>query len=147
MATSETAELFAKGMEALGHGHFYLARTCFERAVAQERTPRHCSYLAISLAETQGANPLAIAIGREALAQEPENPQHYLHLSRIYVMAGWRQDAIDLLREGIGRTGAPDLVRELERLGTRKPVVIKSLPRSHFLNKYLGLILNRLRLR
>lgn len=147
MAASGTAELFAKGVEALGNGHFYLARTCFERAVEEERTPRHCSYLAISLAKTLGACRESVSLGREAISREPENPIHYLHLSRIYLMASKRQEALEVLREGLKYGRDPALIRELEALGTRKPVVFKRLSRQHFLNKFAGILLARLGLR
>jgi tetratricopeptide (TPR) repeat protein len=147
MATTEAAELFAKGLEALDHGHFHLARTCFERANEQERTPRHCSYLAIALAKATGGYPQAINLGREAISREPDVPVHYLHLGQIYLLADKRQEALEVFRQGAHLRGDEPIIRELEILGMRKPLIFRNLPRSHPFNKYLGLFLTRLGLR
>jgi tetratricopeptide (TPR) repeat protein len=147
MATTEATELFIKGLEALDHGHFYLARTCFEQANEQERTAQHCSYLAIALAKATGGYPQAITLGREAVTLEPDNPIHYLHLGQIYLMADKRHEALEVFRQGVRLGGDEPIIRELEILGMRKPLIFKNLPRSHPFNKYLGLLLSRLGLR
>ncbi|WP_298267606.1 tetratricopeptide repeat protein [Geobacter sp.] len=147
MAALEAAEWFSKGLEALGHDHVYLARTCFERAAEMDLTPKSCSYLALCQAKTRGKFDDAIELARHSIEGEPENTVHYLNLGRIYLLAGKRREAIDTFREGMKHGRNEEIVAELEKVGLRKPPPIPSLPRSHPLNKYLGIVLARLGLR
>jgi tetratricopeptide (TPR) repeat protein len=147
MAAADAAEWFSKGIEALGHDHVYLARTCFEHATKEERTPRSCSYLALCQAKTRGKFDDAIDLAREAIAAEPGNSLHYLNLGRVFLLAGMKGEAIEVFREGLKRERNAEVVTELERLGTRKAPPLPSLHRNHPLNKYLGILLARLGLR
>lgn len=147
MSVALAAELFAKGLESLRHDHIYLARTCFEQAAAMGRSPEVCSYLALCQAKTRGKFGDAIALAREAIASEPANPVHYLNLGQIYLLAGMRQEAVAIFREGLRRQHNEQIVGELNRLGTRKPPVFRRLTRNHPLNKYTGILLARLGLR
>ena len=56
-------------------------------------------------------------------------------------------DALQTLRQGMTLGGLPEIEKTLASIGTRKPPVISALPRDHLLNKYLGIILTRLKLR
>lgn len=140
-------ELFVKGIDALENGHIYLALSCFEQAAAMERTPLHCSYLAYCLAKVRSQFPDAVKLCREAISRDPGNALHYLHLGRVYLMSGDRGKALDVLREGLGCDGREAVLRELALLGERKRPLFPSLDRSHPLNRYLGLLLNKLGVR
>lgn len=146
MATNAT-EWFAKGVEALNHDHVYLARTCFEQAVTEQRTPLSSSYLALCQAKTRGTFTDAIARAQEAVAADPSNLTLYHNLGCIYLLAGKRTEAIDTFRQGLRLGGGADFTAELDRLGTRRAPPFKRLPRNHPVNKYLGIILSRLGLR
>jgi len=147
MGESHAEDLFAKGVHALENDHIYLALSCFEQAAYQEKTPLKCSYLAYCLAKVRSQYPDAITLCKEAVEGDPDNPLHYLHLGRIYIMAGQRNKALSILRQGLKCEDNSTLLRELTLLGERKNPVIKSLDRSHPLNKFLGLALNRLGIR
>lgn len=147
MEESHVEDLFAKGVHALENDHVYLALSCFEQAAYLERTPLKCSYLAYCLAKVRSQYPDAISLCKEALDEDSENPLHYLHLGRIYVMAGQRNKALSILRQGLKCEDNSALLRELTLLGERKHPVFKSLARSHPLNKFLGIALNRLGIR
>lgn len=136
-----------KGVEALGADNVYLARTCFENAAKEERNPASRSYLALCQAKTRGKFDDAIALAHEAVIGEPENPVHYLNLGRIYLLAGKRQEAIEVFRKGLRQGMNDNIITELDLLGTRKPSPIPSLERNHPLNKYMGILLARLGLR
>jgi predicted Zn-dependent protease len=131
----------------LGQGHIYLARTCFENAARVRRHPASCSFLALCQAKTRGKFSDAIALAREAIAHEPHNPLLYQNLGHIYNLAGRRHEAVEILREGVRRGAGEDAVTELNRIGTRKPPPFRRLHRNHPLNKYVGKLLARLRLR
>jgi tetratricopeptide (TPR) repeat protein len=147
MGESHVEDLFAKGVHALENDHIYLALSCFEQAAYLERTPLKCSYLAYCLAKVRSQYPDAISLCKEALAEDPGNPLHYLHLGRIYVMAGQRNRALSILRQGLKCEDNSDLLRELTLLGERKTPVFRSLERNHPLNKFFGIALNRLGIR
>ncbi|GFE57647.1 hypothetical protein [Geobacter sp. AOG1] len=147
MPAEEATELYAKGLEALENGHYYLARTCFGRAYELEQSPRTSSYLGLALAKSTGGFPQAIAFGRDATSQDPENPVYYLNLGQIYLLAEQRHEALIMFRLALHHGADSSVVYELEALGERKPPLFRNLPRSHPLNRYLGLLLSRLGLR
>jgi tetratricopeptide (TPR) repeat protein len=147
MSHEEAAQAVAKGLEALNRDHVYLSMVCFEQAIHLERTPLTCSCLAYCLAKVRGSFPEAVALAREAISLEPENPTHYLYLGRIHILAKERKDAVEVLRQGLEHKKSPEIIRELEALGARKPAIFKWLPRSHPLNRCLGLLLDRLGMR
>ena len=59
-------------------------------------------------------------------------------------MAGQREKAINVFRQGLQFDSADDIVRELVSLGTRKQPVIQSLNREHPLNKICGIMMKKL---
>lgn len=144
MSSKTAAELFAKGKDALNNDHTYLARVCFENALNEERTPSHCSYFAFALAKSRGDFDAALKLAEESIAAEPQNSEHYLIKGRIFLLAGRRQDAIAALRSGAQIDRHPEILQELESLGTRGKPVIARLPRNHPLNKFLGILFARL---
>ncbi|HEU0265043.1 MAG TPA: tetratricopeptide repeat protein [Geobacterales bacterium] len=143
----EGNELFDKGKTALDNGHYHLALVCFERATASIRTPELISCLAVTLAAVRQEYRQALELCEEAVSQEPGNSLHYLNMGRVLLRLGEKGNAITIFRKGLACGKNPEIVRELERIGSRKPPVFPSLPRNHFLNKYLGIILYRLGLR
>jgi len=147
MGESHVEDLFVKGVHALENDHIYLALSCFEQAAYLKRTPLSCSYLAYCLAKVRSQYPDAISLCKEALESEPGNTLHYLHLGRIYVMAGQRNKALSILRQGLKCEDTSDLLRELTQLGERKHPVFRSLERTHPLNKFFGLALSKLGIR
>ncbi|MBT0653193.1 tetratricopeptide repeat protein [Geomobilimonas luticola] len=147
MPEVEATELYAKGLEALENGHYYLARTCFGRAYELEQSPRTSSYFGLALAKSTGGFPEAIALARDATAKDPDNPVYYLNLGQIYLLADQRREALLMFRLGLQHGADSSIVRELEELGERKPPIFRNLPRSHPLNRYLGLLLSRLGVR
>lgn len=147
MATSEAVELQEKGLHALEHGRTYLAMTCLEQAMAYGKTPLLCSYLAYCMALNKRSIGDAIALGREALEAEPEVPAFSLNLGKILLLAGRREEAIRVFRQGLASSRHPELIAALEKLGTRSPPLFKTLPRGHFLNRYAGLLRGWLGLR
>lgn len=147
MTGTTARQEFAKGLTALQHNHLYLALNCFEQAMLLERTPECCSYMAYCIAKARNNYDEATMLAREALAKEPTNSLHYLHLGRILLMARKRQEALEVYRNGIPYDSSGDIIIELERLGRRSPPVFSRLHRDHPLNKYSGLALSRLGLR
>lgn len=144
---SEAERLFMKGLEALVQDNTLSALSCFEKAINIEDNPIINSYLAFCVAKERGQLTKAISLCEEAIKKEPQNSFHYLNLGRIYLLAHRKEEAITIFREGLAHEANQQIVDELNRLETRKPPVIPFLKRSNPLNKYLGIILTKLKLR
>ena len=147
MYHDEAEQLVAKGLEALTNEHEYLALTCFEQAIRMEWGATACSCLAYCRAKLKGNYAEAILLARKALDAEPGNSLHYLNLGKVLLMAGQVVEGIGMLRQGLRHGENLDIIKELERLGVRKPPIFKNLPRSHPLNRYPGIVLSRLGVR
>ena len=147
MPGEDVQSVISKGLEALSSHREELACTYFEQAIAMERTPQACSYLAYCLAKVRGRYQEAISLAHEALDREPENPLHYLNLGRVLSLSGDREQAVHVFRKGMEYGMHFEFIAELELGGMRKPSILKKLLRSNFLNKHLGHMLSRLKLR
>ena len=127
--------------------NFLAALSYFERAYAVRKTPLTASYYGQCLATQRGKVSDAIVLCEGAIALEPHEPRHYLNLAKVYLKAGRKADCLETLRKGLAQGDEPEIRQLLETIGIRKASVFPFLPRRHFLNRYLGLVLSRLRLR
>lgn len=139
--------LLHKGEQALRNGDTLVALLQFEMALAIRPLPGVKSKLAYCLAAERRQYQQAMALCREALNEEPDNPDHYYQLSRIYLVAGQKSQAIKSLRKGLKFKRYQPIIDELTRLGARKEAVFASLPREHFLNRSVGILLTKISLR
>lgn len=144
-------ELFNKGLSILKEGNTLSAMACFEKAHETLKTPEVRSYLAFCISVERGQIGEAVRMCEESLVRDPDNPSHYLNLGRIYLHANRREDAVEALRAGAGKSSSSvegtEIRLLLENLATRKRPLLPFLPRSHFLNRYPGFLLHLLRLR
>jgi tetratricopeptide (TPR) repeat protein len=136
--------LLLKGDRALQNGDTLVALLQFEMAHAIEPLPGVKSRLAYCLAKERRQFQQAMALCREALQTEPDNPDHYYQLSRIYMTAGQKRQAIKSLRKGLKFKRHQPSIDELNRLGSRKKPVFSSLPREHIINRSAGILLAKL---
>lgn len=147
MAQAEAEALLEKGIAALANGHSHLAMSCLEQAMHYGKTPKICSYLAYCLALNCKQFDEAIALGREALEAEPSSPVFCLNLGRVFLLAGRKDEAITVFRQGLAVSRDSALISQLEELGARKPPLFKALPRKHLINKSFGFLASKLGLR
>ena len=136
--------LLRKGEQALQNGDTLVALVQFEMAHAIEPLPAVKAKLAYCLAKERRQYQQAMALCREALQAEPDNPDHYYQLSRIYLVAGQKRQAIKSLRKGLKFKRHQPSIDELIRLGARKTPVFPSLAREHILNRIGGIIFTKL---
>ena len=102
--------------------------------------------MAIAMAENRIAE--AINYCRKAVRQEKRNPEFYLNLGKVYLKADQKLNAVHVLNKGLKIAKHHEgIMNELKQVGVRQPPVLPFLPRGHFLNKYLGLLMARLRKR
>jgi tetratricopeptide (TPR) repeat protein len=144
---TEAEGLYEKGVEAADRGSWLTALAWFEKAVQLDDKPVYHSCLAACIAKERGQYNKAVRLCREAIEKEPENPVHYLNLGRISLFQGRKEEAMALFREGLKHGYEKRIIDELERLGTRKKPVISFLHRNNPVNKYLGIILKKMRIR
>jgi tetratricopeptide (TPR) repeat protein len=147
MPSTEPDKLFSRGLNALNNKDHLSALVFFEKAFLHENNPTYCSYFAFCLAKERGQYKKAIALCKEAMEMEPDNPVHYLNLGKIHGLLGDKTEALQIFRQGLGHQANPQISAELDKLGARKPPVITFWKRENPLNKYLGFILKKLGLR
>ena len=144
---ADAQELRQKGVEAVNRQLYFLARCCFQQALALEDTPETSSDFAFCLAKSGGDCRQALELAQKAQQQEPENTRILLNVGRVQILCGEKHKGLDALRSGVQLGGGAEFIAELARCGTRKAPPIKSLPRTHPLNRYLGLMLHRMNLK
>jgi tetratricopeptide (TPR) repeat protein len=147
MHDTEAENLFTRGLEALAEGNTLSALSFFEKAIHTKYSPVISSYYAFCIAKERGQVGKAIALCEDAIKREPQNSQLYLNLGRIYIIDNNKTDAIKTFREGLNYEANQHIVDELNKLVIRKPPIFSFLKRSNPINKYLGIILKKLRLR
>ena len=136
-----------RGAAAAEQGNTLVALLHLEGAALYGSMPLLASYLGYCLARERRQFKKGVSLCLEALKQEPGQAIHYLNLGRVYLAAGQKELAIKTLRRGL-KLGRNRLIpEELKKFGVRKELVFRSLPRSHPLNKYLGLLSARLGMR
>ncbi|NJD55291.1 MAG: hypothetical protein FIA94_02670 [Nitrospirae bacterium] len=140
-------ELLQKGRQALQQKNFLSALAYFEKAYAERKTPLTASYYGLCMATERGKVSDGIVLCEGAIALEPHEPRHYLNLAKVYLKADRKTDCLETLRKGLAQGDEPEIRQLLGTIGVRKPPVFSFLPRRHFLNRYLGFVLSRLRLR
>lgn len=70
----------------------------------------------------------------------------YLNLGKAYLAAGKKNDALAAFSLGLkSDKGNRDILKEMRGLGTRKKALVPFLDRSNPINKYMGLIMYKLK--
>jgi tetratricopeptide (TPR) repeat protein len=140
----EAGELLKSGISHLKRGDMLEALACVEKSFSVQETPRTCSYLGLLIARERGKLREGLAMCREALEEEPENPEFHLNLGRALYLAGKKPEAIAIVRKGLLCGENDDAVAWLSQVGVRRRPVFSFLPRNHWLNKYAGILMSRL---
>jgi len=140
-------ELIENGIACLNDNNRLAALACFDKAFIIGKSPELMSYLSYCIATERGQIYEALKLCNNALSQEPDNPVHYLNLGRIYLHAGKKEEALAILRKGLAFGDNQTIRSMLEKIGTRGKPVLPFFSRNNFLNKYVGILLHRLKLR
>jgi tetratricopeptide (TPR) repeat protein len=138
---------FDQVQRELDQGNVLAALACLERALAIWDDPLWYSRLGYCVAKERGQLTQAFELCRSAIAHDSKNPIHYLYLGKVHQIAANQYEALQALRQGMTLGNLPEIKESLTALGTRKPPVIAAFSRGNPLNKYLGILLTRLRLR
>lgn len=121
-----------------------LALVCLERAALDIHTPELASALGFCLAKERAQFGRAVELCRSAIAMDPSNTAHYLHLGRVYLMQGKKNEAIEIYKEGLTHGENAQIREDLGLIGLRRRPVIPLLRREHALNRSLGFILDKI---
>lgn len=142
-------EIFAQGQDWVKRGFHLEALKCFEAAHQMEpANPTICSHLGLMLAEQRGLLRKGVELCREAIKACPSDGALHLNLARAFLSNDQKAEAVAVLRDGILVARDPDPLQTLlDQIGLRREPFFASLPRSHPLNKYLGMLTFRLGLR
>jgi tetratricopeptide (TPR) repeat protein len=108
-------------------------------------TPEMLALMGYSLAREAGQFRKGIELCLKAIALNPYNCDHYLHLGRIYLLAKKKDLAIKIFRKGLKIHKGARILEELRLLGNRRSPPFASLPRNHVVNRMTGKILNSLK--
>ena len=123
------------------------AHALFEKAWLRNlNDARVQSHFGLTLVLVEGDRQRGIRFCEEAVRRSPPTSEFLINLARALVQTRNKEQAVRALVRA--QELAPDnpLVRdEFEILGLRRPRVIPFLPRSFFLNKWLGKLTWRLR--
>ena len=147
MHDPEAEHLYKKGVHYLSQGKSLAALSCFEHALKKEDSPSIWSYYAFCIAKERGQIKKAMLLCKDAIEREPDNSVHYLNLGKLYLFTNKKREAITIFREGLTHETNEEIINELNNLVPRKSPLIPFLQRDNPFNKYLGIILSRLRLR
>jgi tetratricopeptide (TPR) repeat protein len=108
--------------------------------------PEARSYYGLALAMRRQRLHDAVNYCREAVDQEPLRGDFYHNLGQVHLARGERRQAIRTFTSGLqAEPRHAQLIEVLKRLGARRRPLIPFLSRSNPINKYLGLILYRIK--
>lgn len=138
-------KLIQDGLRALDAANYSLALAKFDEAggLGAAQTPQFSSAYAVCLAALKEQHDHAASLCHWSIEMEPCESIHYLQLGRVYLLADDRKKALHVFREGILYRRDVRILKELENLGVRRPPFFSTLPRGHFLNRFVGRMMNR----
>lgn len=142
MVDTQAFELFKEGLTLLRNSYPQQALKYMQRAVDLEKTnPYYMSYLGVVLARAERRWAEAEQLCDTAVRMKRNQAQLYLNLAEVYMAAGRKEEAMEVLRSGL-RYARRDvrLNIAMNRLTERRRPVLRFLPRKHPLNRQLGLL-------
>lgn len=140
-------QLLDEALETLESNKVLEAMLLLEEVEKLHSTPKLRSYLAYCNAKVNGKFSDAIRTCKQALEEEPRVADHYLNLGRIYMLIKKRGPALQVFRKGNKLGPNKQLMQEMRKFGVRKQPAIPSLHRDHIVNRKLGKLMSRFKLR
>lgn len=104
------------------------------------------SYYGLCIALVENRVEEGIRFCQKAARKDILRPDFYLNLGKVYLQSDQKARALVTFKRGAAVTEKnTQLLQELKKFGIRKKPVLSFLSRSHFLNRYAGLLLGRLK--
>jgi tetratricopeptide (TPR) repeat protein len=136
---------FREGLAMMRDGEAEKAMALLRQASERDpENPYYLSYYGLSLAYAEGKWAAAERLCHTAVCRSRRQAQLYLNLAEVYAASGRKQAAADTLGRGLHYM--PDDMRlqtEMDKLATRRPPVLRFLPRAHVMNRMCGFIRHR----
>lgn len=153
MSKSEAEAHFQRGLTLMKEGNYQEASGYFREAIRRDRSQdlfekeaKYLSYYGLCLALGEGKVAEGLNFCKKAIEEDVFQPYFYLHLGKVYLKKGSKRKAIKAFRQGLEfDKGNEQIKSELEQLGARKMPFFPFLSRNHPLNKYIGILLARIR--
>src|SRR6202790_2188758 len=145
MADHSALGEFKQGIKLLRSGQSAEAFEYLKHAAElNQQNPYYLSFLGVSVARAQRKWAAAVKLCETALSLRRNEVQLYLNMAEVYVSAGRRDDAVEVLDKALiyFRTD-PRIRRARANLGMRSSPVLPFLERGHFLNRSLGKLRRR----
>ncbi len=151
MKEFSSKELFNEGIKLLKEKKYWDALASINMAIERggyenvdEIPPLYLSYLGLVMALAEKKYRNGATVCAKAIKKEFYNPVFHLNLGKVYIAGGYKHKAIYAFRNGLKIDGEHDeIMAEIKKMGLRRKPVISFLTRTHFLNKYLGLLLHK----
>ena len=147
MLDQRAESTFQRGMDLLQRGQSRDALAFLRAAVDMDEShsegytaqARYESYYGLCLSRSTMRQREALAHCRKAAQLEAYRTDVWLNLGRVALAAGRRGEAYRALEQGrlIDPTHT-GIVKEIRKLGVRRPPVVAFLPRQHPVNVVLG---------
>lgn len=134
-----------KGISLARDGRFFEALKIFDEDLCFTQHPTAMSFYAVSLANVEGNYDKAISLCLMAAEKEFYNPDIYLNLGRIFLLNGQKSVAIKAFKKGLKYDDSHNaLLKEVRVLGLRRRPILSFLPRQSFVNKFLGILADKI---
>lgn len=137
----EKAIIIRKGISAVESEDYLLGLTILSEAYrsGQVGSPEGLSYYGLCLALVEKRYKNAIEFCKKAIELQFYNPFHYANLCRVYMAAGSRRKAFEVLQEGLRVMPEEQSLLSLrEQLGHRAQPPLPFLSRNNPLNQAIG---------
>lgn len=133
-------EFYLRGEELLRGGDQIGALEAFRQAYRTDPSlARYASAYGLGIALVERRFKFAKGLCEEAVRLDSTDPKLLLNLARVFLLFGFRAEGVRALDQGLSLDKKNQLIiREMKRIGFRRPPVIPFLSRSSFLNKWLG---------
>ncbi len=138
--------LYREGLALYRNQRLRPAAEIFGRLVlGGSQNPLHLSYWGVLTATVQGRIREGLPLCEQAMRLGAGEPEIVVNLARMYDLSGQHARAVELLRRAIRRTPRDRaLLNEIQRLSPRRRPIVPGLSRSHPINRFLSLLLDRL---
>ena len=136
---------FREGLAMMRDGEAEKAKALLRQASERDpENPYYLSYYGLSLAYAEGKWADAERLCHTAICRGRRQAQLYLNLAEVYAASGRKQAAADTLTRGLQYMPADmRLQSEIGKLATRRPPVVRFLPRAHVVNRMFGFLRHR----
>jgi len=145
----------ASAQEHYRQGREELRSECLVRALGHFRaahrldpgSAQYRSFYGLVLGLCERRWEQALELCRSAARDEFFDPIHYYNLARLHLAFGFKAEGLRLLKRALLiAPGHEEIMEALRQLGVRKRPPLKFLRRENLLNRWLGKLIERVRM-